>query len=151
MMLKVYNGEVFERPKWRYILFVLGIFGLIILSFVYDNMIWAIFLLFLLWGYAYLQTKVTQKIQIQIWETSLDIANRQFAYSQIKWFLFEWEVKSKKILNFVLVFDSHHEVFTITDSPENIERFAQKLNQYLPALDHYEQSTIDKLMRKLKI
>gem|GEM_PF-493625 len=39
MMLKVYNGEVFERPKWRYILFVSGIFGLIILSFVYDNMI----------------------------------------------------------------------------------------------------------------
>ena len=147
----MYNGEVFERSKWRYALFVTGIFGLIILSFVYDNMIWAIFLLFLLWGYAYLQTKVTQKIQIQIWETSLDIANRQFAYSQIKWFLSEWEAKSKKILNFVLVFDSLLEVFTITDSPENIEKFAQKLNQYLPSLDHYEQSTIDKLMRKLKI
>lgn len=151
MVLKVYNGEVFQRPKRRYVLFVVVLLTLVVLSFIYDNIIWAIFLLFLLWGYAYLQTKVTQQIEVQVWDLSLNLANRQIAYSQIKGFLFEWEVKSGKILNFVLVFPSHYEIFTIDDTQQNISLFAQDLSQYLPLLENYQQSTIDKLMRKLKI
>lgn len=150
-MLKVCNGEVFERPKWRYVLFVLVLLGLVVLSFVYDNVIWAIFLLFLIWGYAYLQTKVTQQLDVQLWDLALTFGNRQIPYSNLKGFLFEWEVKSGKILNFVLIFPSHHEIYTINDSQENIEKFAQELSQYLPLLESYDQSTIDKLMRKLKI
>ena len=150
-MLKVFNGEVFERPKWRYVLFVLVLLGLVVLSFVYDNVIWAIFLLFLIWGYAYLQMKVTQQIDLQIWDLVLTLGNRQIPYSNLKGFLFEWEAKSGRILNFVLVFPSHYEIFTINDTQENIQIFAQELNKYLPLLETYHQPTIDKLMRKLKI
>ena len=59
--------------------------------------------------------------------------------------------KKWKNSEFCPYFPSHHEIYTINDSQESIENFAQELSQYLPLLESYDQSTIDKLMRKLKI
>lgn len=151
MQLRVYNGEYFQRSHWWYGIFIVVVLGLVVLSFVWDNWFWALFLLVLAGGYWYFQSKIDDVSLLEMTDTGLKLWDRFFPYANLQGFLFEWDVKTGKILNLVLVFTKHSEVFTIADQHENIEEFAHQLNRYLPLLEKYDQSTIDKIMRKLKI
>ena len=34
---------------------------------------------------------------------------------------------------------------------KNLQNFVNELNEYIPMLDNYEQSTLDKIVRRLKL
>lgn len=49
----------------------------------------------------------------------------------------------KKLLiikNIVLVFPSKHEIYTLADSIENLQKFSEELENYIPRVGEYQQS-----------
>jgi hypothetical protein len=46
---------------------------------------------------------------------------------------------------------NEYRIYTINDSDENLENFVNELNKYIPMMDKYEQTTMDKFIRKLKL
>jgi hypothetical protein len=42
-------------------------------------------------------------------------------------------------------------IYTINDTEDNLKDFVNELNNYIPLLDTYNQSTFDKMMRKIKL
>ena len=42
-------------------------------------------------------------------------------------------------------------IYTIKDTEKNLQNFVNELNEYIPMLDNYEQSTLDKIVRRLKL
>jgi hypothetical protein len=67
-------------------------------------------------------------------------------------FVLEYHTEKKKIHNIVIIDDKKiPRIYTINDNEENLEKFVNELNGYVPLLDTYEQSTFDKMMRKIKL
>lgn len=108
-------------------------------------------MLILAGGYWYLQTRVSIQVPLELTEVGVKIKERLLHYAQLQGFLFEADAKTGKILNIVFVFKNHYEIFTIDDDAEQLQIFAETLGQYIPMVESYQQTMIDRLMRKLKI
>lgn len=157
LTLKIYNGEVFERSKWRYIWFTLIIFAIIVLSLFYKSgeklqgLIGAIILLIIVGWYFFFLAKANTETQLLLKLEGLQIGKRLIPYSLLKGFVLEMEKRSWKLKNIVLVLEKSVEIFTLNDTPENQESFFAELAKIVPFLDSYEQGMVDKLMRKIKL
>jgi len=67
-------------------------------------------------------------------------------------FVLEYHTEKKKIHNIVLLDDKKiPRIYTINDTEKNLKEFVDDLNDYIPMLDNYNQSTFDKFMRKIKL
>lgn len=53
--------------------------------------------------------------------------------------------------NIVFVLERTVEIYTLKDSKEHQEIFFTELSKVIPFLEGYEQGSVDKLMRKLKL
>jgi hypothetical protein len=42
-------------------------------------------------------------------------------------------------------------IYTIKDSDENLEDFINELNNYIPMLEKFDQSGLDRFLRRLKL
>ena len=79
LTLKIYNGEVFERSKWRYLGFALVIFVIIGLSLFYKSgekfqgLIGAIILLMIVGGYLFFLAKTNTPTQLLLKPEGLQI------------------------------------------------------------------------------
>lgn len=157
LTLKIYNGEVFERSKWRYICFTLIIFAIIVLSLFYKSgeklqgLIGAIILLIIVGWYFFFLAKANTETQLLLKLEGLQIGKRLIPYSLLKGFVLEMEKRSWKLKNIVLVLEKSVEIFTLNDTLENQESFFAELAKIVPFLDSYEQGMVDKLMRKIKL
>lgn len=157
LTLKIYNGEVFERSKWRYIWFTLIIFAIIVLSLFYKSgeklqgLIGAIILLIIVGWYFFFIAKANTETQLLLKLEGLQIGKRLIPYSLLKGFVLEMEKRSWKLKNIVLVLEKSVEIFTLNDTLENQESFFAELAKIVPFLDSYEQGMVDKLMRKIKL
>lgn len=157
LTLKIYNGEVFERSKWRYIWFTLIIFAIIVLSLFYKSgeklqgLIGAIILLIIVGWYFFFLAKANTETQLLLKLEGLQIGKRLIPYSLLKGFVLEMEKRSWKLKNIVLVLEKSVEIFTLNDTLENQESFFAELAKIVPFLDSYEQGMVDKLMRKIKL
>lgn len=98
-----------------------------------------------------MQTRVSIQVPLELTEVGVKIKERLLHYTQLQGFLFEADAKTGKILNIVFVFKNHYEIFTIDDDAEQLQIFAETLGQYIPMVESYQQTMIDRLMRKLKI
>ena len=56
-----------------------------------------------------------------------------------------------KFKNIVLLFDKSVEIYSLKDTKKQQELFFSKLSELVPYVDKYEQSSLDKLLRRLKI
>lgn len=155
--LKVYNWEVFERSVWWYIGFVVVIVSVVYLSIFYkswDNLqwlIWAIILLMIVWGYLFFLSKVNSEVKMVIKPEWLTIWNRLVSYSQLKGFVVEMEKKTWKRRNIVLVYEKSVEIYTLKDTKKQQELFFSKLSEIIPYTEKYDQTSFDRLARKLKL
>lgn len=155
--LKVYNGELFERGKRWYIGFVAIIFSVLGLSLFYKtgqeihNIIGGVMMLMIVGGYLFLQSKIWTEIQLTLKPEGIYAGERLIPLSLIKGFVVEMEKKSWKLKNIVLVLERGVEIFTLNDTTEQQQLFFSELSKFVPFLDTYEQSWIDKLMRKIKL
>ncbi len=98
--LKVYNGECFERSKWRYFSFAGVILLILLLSLFYksgqgiEGMLGAIILLMIVGGYLFFQAKTTTTIELSLRPEGIQIADRLLAFPLLKGFVLEMEKKS---------------------------------------------------------
>lgn len=88
---------------------------------------------------------------MEIQDSFIKIKERTIPYVNLLGFVLEWDPQTGKAQNIVLILKSHHEIFTIEDSSQNIENFTQVLSKNIPVLEGYDQSFLEKVARKLKI
>ena len=96
-------------------------------------------------NYALLSNKKIAIICIYSKELYLTI----FQYKDLSWFVLEYHTEKKKIHNIVIIDKKNvARIYTIKDTEKDLEKFVNELNEYIPMLENYEQSTMDKFIRK---
>lgn len=152
MELKVYDGEKFERSKTWYIIFALVILLVVTLSVLSKNIPWWVIVLVIAWAYIFYITKENDVMKIITWKKALQVWKMVYPYDNLSWFVLEYHLEKKKIHNIVIIDDKKdYKIYTIKDIEKNLENFVNDLNWYIPMLDNYEQTTMDKFIRKLKL
>ena len=152
MELKVYDWEIFDRTKTRYFVFAFVILLVVVLSVLSNNITWWIFVFVVAGWYIYYITKSNDTIKITTWKQALQIDKTVYPYEKLNWFVLEYRTEKKKIHNIVIIDNKKiPKIYTIKDTDKNLENFVNDLNWYIPMLDNYEQSTLDKFIRKLKL
>jgi Ca2+/Na+ antiporter len=152
MELKVYDWEIFDRTKTRYFVFAFVILLVVVLSVLSNNITWWIFVFVVAGWYIYYITKSNDTIKITTWKQALQIDKTVYPYEKLNWFVLEYHTEKKKIHNIVIIDNKKiPKIYTIKDTDKNLENFVNDLNWYIPMLDNYEQSTLDKFIRKLKL
>ena len=155
--LKVYNWEVFERWTLWYVGFFLVIGAVVCVSLFYESwdnlqwLIWAIIMLIIVWWYLFFLSRENTEIKMVIKPEGFVIWERLIPYSQLNGFVVEMDKKTMKFKNIVLVFDKSVEIYSLKDTKKQQELFFSKLSELVPYVEKYEQSSLDKLLRRLKI
>ena len=157
LTLKVYNGELFERGKWWYVGFATIILTILGLSLFYkagqgiQNIIGVVIMLMIVGGYLFFQSKIWMEIELTLKPEGLLVGERLIPFSLIQGFVVEMEKTTWKLKNIVLVLEKSVEIFTLRDTPEQQQLFFVELSKLVPFLERYQQTWIDKMMRKLKV
>ena len=152
MELKVYDWEKFERSWTWFIIFAFVILLVVVLSILSNNIIWWVCVFILAWAYIFYITKVNDTTKMVTWKKALQIWKQVFPYEKLNWFVLEYHTKKKKIHNIVIIDDKKKPwIYTIKDTEKNLENFVNELNWYISILDNYEQSFLDKFIRKVKL
>lgn len=152
MELKVYNWEKFDRSKTWFLVFSLVILLVVVLSILSNNIIWWVIVFAVAWGNLFYITKVNDIIKMIIWKEALQVWKQAFPYKNLSWFVLEYHTEKKKIHNIVIIDDKKTpRIYTIKDTEENLKSFVNELNWHIPMLENYEQTTMDKFIRKLKL
>ncbi len=152
MELKVYNWEYFERNKTRYLIFTLIILLVVVASILSSNIPGWVLVLAVAWCYIFLITKTNNIVKMVIWEKALQVDKAVYNRNDLNWFVLEYHVKKEKIHNIVILDKKNNsKIYTINDTEDNLEDFVNNLSEFIPMLDKYEQSTMDKFIRKLKL
>ena len=90
--------------------------------------------------------------KIVIGEKALQIWKTLFPYETLSWFVLEYHTEKKKIHNIVIIDNKKiARIYTIKDTEKNLENFVGELSEYIPMLENYEQTTMDRFIRKLKL
>ena len=152
MELKVYNWERFDRSKTWFFIFAFVILLVVILSILSSNILWWVLVLAIVWAYVFYNTKTNNTVKMIIWEKALQIWKTVLPYESLTWFILEYHTEKKKIHNIVIIENKQTpRIYTIKDTGKNLENFVNELNEYTPILEKYEQSAMDKFIRKLKL
>jgi hypothetical protein len=151
MEINVYNAEKFERTKRRYLIFSVVFASVLILSILNKNLVWAILLFFLLWWYFYYSITTTQVIKMLIQENELVIWDKVYVWSSLNWYALEMDMKTESVKNIIILTNKWYNIHTIDDSMQNVKNFVSELDKYIQIVDQYDQTFLDKLVRKLKL
>ena len=152
MELKVYDWEKFDRSNTWFIIFAFVILLVVILSILSSNIFWWVLVFLVAWGYIFYITKINDTTKMITWKQALQIWKVVYPYDNLNGFVLEYHTKKKKIHNIVIIDNKkNYRIYTIKDTEKNLESFVNELNWYIPMLDSYEQTTMDKFIRKLKL
>jgi len=151
MTLRVYNGEKFERNKRWYILFALVLITIIWLSLWKQNVIGVVVLFFILWAYFYYSIISNQIITLKIEKDHLIINNKIYLRWNFRGYSIEIEKKNQQIRNIVLITEKWYMIYTIHDKKDHIKEFLTEINDHLQLVSEYNQSSLEKLARILKL
>lgn len=151
MTLHTYNGEKFERNKRWYILFASVLIIIIGLSLWKQNIIGVVILFFILGAYFYYSIISNQIITLKIEKNQLIIDKKAYMRTNFKAYCIEVEKKTQQIRNLVLITDRWHVIYTIHDKKEQIKNFLVEINNNIPLVSEYNQSSLEKLARILKL
>lgn len=151
MSVLVYNGEKFQRNKVRYSVFAVIFASVFLLSILNNNVVWAVLLFFLLWGYFYYSTINNQVVKMKIDKLQLFVGAKTYSLHALTWYAIEIYPKTQNIKNIVFLTQKGHMIYTFDDSIENIRLFLSELDKYLPMLGDYHQTFLEKFSRKVKL
>lgn len=151
MELTVYNWEIFERSPFRYIRFSIVFIVIITISIIYKNAPWVIILLFFMWWYFYYSSTSNKKTSIKITESWLLILDKIYPWISFNWYILEVNRHDWEIKNIVFLSTKTHRIYTISDNLDNLKIFIENLEQYIKMLPWYEQTLLEKMMRKFQI
>lgn len=88
---------------------------------------------------------------MKILDTGLQVGNKIFPRSSVAWFVLEFDTKAEKIKNIVIISNSTHTIHSIHDTDEALKSFIAELSNYKPLLEKYDQTSREKILRRLKI
>lgn len=88
---------------------------------------------------------------MKILDSGLQVSNKIFPRSSVAGFVLEFDTKAEKIKNIVIISGDTHTIHTIHDSDENLKSFINTLSNYKPLLEKYDQTTREKILRRLKV
>jgi hypothetical protein len=151
MELTVYNWEIFERSPFRYVRFSIVFIVIVIISIIYKNAPWVIILLFFMWWYFYYSSTSNKKTSIKITENWLLILDKIHPWTSLNWYILEVNRHNWEIKNIVFLSTKTHRIYTISDNLDNLKIFIENLEQYIKMLPWYEQTFLEKMMRKFQI
>ncbi|MDD3263163.1 MAG: hypothetical protein PHR61_04990 [Candidatus Absconditabacteria bacterium] len=151
MTLRVYNGEKFERNRRWYVLFALVLITIIGLSLWKQNVIGVVVLFFILGAYFYYSIVSNQIISLKIEKNHLIINNKIYLRGSFRAYSIEIEKKNQQIRNIVLITEKGYMIYTIHDKNDRIKEFLIEINDHLPLVSEYNQSSLEKLARILKL
>lgn len=151
MSVLVYNWEKFVRGKLRYLVFVVVFASVFLLSLLNKNIVGAVLLFFLLWGYFYYSTISNQVVTMRISDGQLLVWSKVFPRNTLVGYVIEIYPKTQQIKNIVFLTQKSHMIYTFDDSDDNVHTFLAELDMHLPLLDMYHQTTFEKMARKMKL
>lgn len=151
MSVLVYNGEKFQRGKIWYLIFAVIFASVFVLSILNNNIVWALLILFLLGGYFYYSSMNNQVVKMTLDDTQLIIWTKNYPRSSFSWYIIEIYPTTQQIKNIVFLTAKWHLIYTFDDSLDHIKSFLSRLNDYLPMLGDYHQSSLEKMSRKMKL
>ncbi len=151
MSVLVYNWEKFQKSKIWYLIFTVIVAMVLVLSILNNNLVGAILILFLLWGYFYYSTINNQIIKMSIDKMQLIIWNKAYPRNSFAWYVVEIYPTTQRIKNIVFLTPKTHLIYTFDDSLDHIGSFLDELDWYLPRVGDYHQTSIEKLSRKMKL
>jgi len=151
MELKVYNSEKFERSKWRFLILALVIILVLWLCVYYKNWTGFILIFLVLWWYIYLWLLNVKETFLKVTEEWLILWGKIIPRSNLQWYVIEINKDTQEIKNIVLILEKSHSIHTISDTVENIKSFLVQLDNFIPMLWEYDQTTREKLARVLKL
>lgn len=151
MQVQTYNGEYFERGKRWYINFA-TFFVFFILLLAFTNSLGGVVVIFLLlWGYLLFSLTMTSKIYITLNDNGVRIGEKHYPFVRLTWFVLEVSGDTQEIKNIVFVMWNSKLIHTFADDNDNIREFLLELDKYLPLLEWYNQTFLDKLARTFKL
>ncbi|MBS8121685.1 hypothetical protein [Candidatus Vampirococcus lugosii] len=151
MEINLYDGEKFERTKVRYISFVTLYVFFILISLLSGNITGVILLFLFLGGYMFFNLLGKNNIKAKIFDEGLKIGNKFIAWSNVHGFVLELDDNTNLIKNIVFLVNNTKLVHTLNDDNEKIKEFILNLNDKCEMLSYYDQTFVDKIIRKLKI
>jgi hypothetical protein len=151
MEVSVYNSEKFQRNKWRYVIFATVFAGIFILSIFNQNYVGAILIFFLLGWYFYYSAVHAQVITMRLEINSLKIGNNVYPWSTFVGYVLEMDAKTQILKNIVFVSPRWHTIYTFHDEPGHIRDFILDLDKYLPMMESYDQTNVEKMIRRMKL
>lgn len=151
MDLRVYNWEKFDRNKRWYVFFALVLITIIWLSLWKQNFVWVIVLFFIVGAYFYYSIISNQTISLKIDKQHITINNKIYLRWHFKSYSIEIDKRNQQIKNLVLITEKWHTIYTINDKKEKTKDFLVELNNFLPLVWEYEQPSLEKLARILKL
>ncbi len=151
MELNIYNWEKFERNKRRYTILAAIIIIVLWICIYYKNLTWFILIFIVLWWYIYLWLVNFKEIKLKITENWLILWDKIIPRTTLTWYVVEIDKETQQIKNIVLLSEKRHSVHTISDTPENIKLFLSQLDNFIPMVSEYDQTTREKLARILKL
>lgn len=151
MDLHVYNWEKFERNKRRYIGFSTIFISAIVLSLLNQNIVGGLVLFFILGAYFYYSILSNQTSKIHIEDEYIIIDKKSHPWSDFTSYTLEVDKGSNKIKNIVFIHSKGYVIYTIKDKEETIKKFSKELDTYIPLVNGYYQSLLEKTIRLLKL
>lgn len=151
MSILVYNGEKFQRNKLRYLIFAVIFASVFVLSILNNNIVGAVLMFFLLWGYFYYSTINNQVIKMTIDKNQLIVWSKSYPRNTFTWYVVEIYPKTQQVKNIVFLTAKWHMIYTFDDSFEHMRLFLEELDAYLPMLGDFHQTTLEKMSRKMKL
>lgn len=98
-----------------------------------------------------MQMKSSLIVDLELQEIGVQVGKRLFSYEQLRGFVIEADAKTKTPQNLLLLTEKDHHTYTFADTPEQIQKCVGLLLEHIPYVEEYQQSMLDKLIKKIKI
>jgi hypothetical protein len=152
MEIQVYNSEKFNKNIRRYIIFGTVCAVAIVVSILYGNLVGAILLFFILGAYFFFSVKNSQPVMMRLTEVGIRVGERIYAWTNLTGYTLEVDANKDSINNIIFLFSNNeHIIHTVDDEMSKVNEFINQLNQYIPLQQRFQQTTMQKLYRRLKL
>ncbi|MEI7478606.1 MAG: hypothetical protein WCJ81_09355 [bacterium] len=72
-------------------------------------------------------------------------------WSTFSGYVLELYLKDHSLKNIVFLAGPGHVIYTFADTPQHIKSFLLALDDYLPLLDDFHQTSFEKLIRRIQL
>ena len=151
MQLRIYNGEIYNRPTRRYIVVATIVVSIILYALFTRQFVGAVIMILIVGGYMFYILWTQKIIYVAMDETGIRLDQSYFPWQTIDGYMVEIERVSQLPHNIIFVRGWVVMIHTLADSQENISAFLREIDQYAEYLPEIEESSVEKIIRRLKL